>query len=49
MKGDLANKEVSIGSIMDSQEKYCGVIHMLKKILPVTWEIWFNGVMVYNN
>ncbi len=49
MKGDLANKEVSIGAIMDSQEKYCGVSHMLKKILPVTWEIWYNGVMVYNN
>ena len=32
-----------------SQEKYCGVSSMLKKALPVTWEVDYNGTQIFNN
>lgn len=32
-----------------SQEDICGVSAMLKKAMPVTWEVWFNKVEVFNN
>jgi len=47
--GDEANKDATLNAVMLSQEKYCGVSHMLKKALPVTWEVWYNGVEIYNN
>jgi putative redox protein len=34
---------------MDSQEKHCGVSSMLKKALPVSWEVWYNGARIFNN
>lgn len=43
------NKDVVLKAVTDSQEKYCGVSSMLKKALPVTWEINYNGVQVFNN
>lgn len=48
-KGDEAYKEAVLNAVNLSQEKYCGVSHMLKKALPVTWEINFNGVKIFNN
>jgi putative redox protein len=48
-KGTEANKEAAMNAVMDSQEKYCGVSAMLKKALPVTWEISYNGVEIFNN
>lgn len=48
-KGDEACKEAALDAVADSQNKYCGVSHMLKKALPVTWEISYNGVSVFNN
>ncbi len=36
-------------AVSDSQEKYCGVSSMLKKALPVTWEVNYNGVQIFNN
>jgi putative redox protein len=47
--GDEENKEAALKAVNDSQEKYCGVSHMLKKAVPVTWEVWYNGVEVFNN
>lgn len=32
-----------IEAVTYSQEKYCGVSHMLKRAIPVTWSIVFNG------
>jgi putative redox protein len=32
-----------------SQEKYCGVSAMLKKIIPVTWEVVYNGKTIFTN
>lgn len=48
-KGDEAAKDAVLNAVTDSQEKYCGVSKMLKKALPVTWEINFNGVHIFNN
>lgn len=43
------NKEAAFMAVMDSQQKYCGVSSMLKKAIPVTWEINFNGKEIFNN
>jgi putative redox protein len=48
-KGSEENKEAALNAVMDSQEKYCGVSSMLKKALPVTWEVNYNGATIFNN
>ena len=48
-KGTPENKETALNAVTDSQEKYCGVSSMLKKALPVTWEVKYNGVQIFNN
>lgn len=48
-KGDEAEQEAAYNAVADSQEKYCGVSSMLKKAIPVTWEIKYNGREVFNN
>lgn len=48
-KGLPENKEAALNAVTDSQEKYCGVSSMLKKALPVTWEVNYNGIQVFNN
>jgi putative redox protein len=48
-KGLDENTEASINAVNISQEKYCGVSSMLKKALPITWEIHYNNKLVYNN
>ncbi|MBK8686056.1 MAG: OsmC family protein [Bacteroidetes bacterium] len=48
-KGDISTKEAAMKAVMDSQEKYCGVSSLLKKAIPVTWEIKFNGEDIFNN
>ena len=48
-KGKEENKQAALNAVTDSQEKYCGISHMLKKILPVTWEVNYNGVHIFNN
>lgn len=47
--GDEAVKEAALDAVTVSQEKYCGVSHMLKKALPVTWEVSYNGKQIFNN
>lgn len=48
-KGDDTNKEAALQAVTDSQEKYCGVSSMLKKIIPVTWEIIYNDSPIFSN
>ena len=48
-KGIDENKQAALNAVNDSQEKYCGVSSMLKKALPVTWEVNFNGEKIFNN
>ncbi|HRP55797.1 OsmC family protein [Agriterribacter sp.] len=48
-KGAAENREAALNAVTDSQEKYCGVSSMLKKALPLTWEVKYNGVQIFNN
>lgn len=49
MKGRDEDEGAAIEAVMISQEKICGVSHMLKRIIPVTWQIVYNGKEVFNN
>lgn len=49
IKGRDLDKEAVLRAVNDSQEKICGVSHMLKKALPVTWEIHYNHELVFTN
>lgn len=48
-KGNETARKIAVDAVNESQEKYCGVSHMLKKALPVTWEIYFNDELVFSN
>lgn len=49
MKGGTEDEQAAFDAVMQSQEKICGVSHMLKKIMPVTWQIIYNGKEIFNN
>ena len=48
-KGNENSKEAALKAVTDSQEKYCGVSSMLKKAIPLTWEVNYNGNQLFNN
>jgi len=48
-KGEEALREAALDAVTTSQEKYCGVSHMLRKALPVTWEVHYNAVKIFDN
>lgn len=48
-KGKESEQKEALQAVQLSQEKYCGVSAMLKKIIPVTWEINYNGERIYDN
>ncbi len=48
-KGPRDSSDAAIKAVCDSQEKYCGVSSMLKKALPVTWEVNYNDIQVFTN
>ncbi len=48
-EGEEQFKNDALKAVTDSQEKYCGVSKMLKKIMPVTWEISYNGEKIFSN
>lgn len=41
--------DAALQAVTLSQEKYCGVSDMLKKIMPVTWTVTYNKKIVYSN
>ena len=47
--GDESSKDAALDAVTVSQEKYCGVSQMLKKALPVTWEVNYNTLQIFNN
>lgn len=49
MEGEEADRPAALEAVALSQGKYCGVSHMLKKILPVTWEVRYNGAVAFTN
>jgi putative redox protein len=48
-KGDEELKQDALNAVLDSQEKFCGVSHMLKKIMLVTWDVYYNGENIFSN
>lgn len=48
-KGPEANRAAALEAVTLSQEKYCGVSHMLKKALTITWQVLYNGTSIFNN
>ena len=48
-KGEEAVREAAFNAVKDSQEKFCGVSHMLKRIMPVTWEVIYNNQLIFTN
>jgi putative redox protein len=48
-EGDAGDKADALNAVTLSQEKYCGVSHMLKKIIPVTWDVQYNGSLIFSN
>ena len=48
-KGSETSKDAALKAVTDSQEKYCGVSSMLKKSLPVTWEVNYNDFQIFTN
>ena len=48
-KGARDQLEPALQAVTDSQEKYCGVSSLLKKAIPVTWEVVYNGMQIFNN
>ena len=49
MTGSEEDQQAAFDAVTTSQEKICGVSHMLKKIIPVTWQIMYNGKEIFNN
>ena len=49
LNGDEELQEDVFNAISHSQENICGVSKMLKRILPLTWEIIYNGNLIFNN
>ena len=48
-EGDEQLRKDALKAVTDSQEKYCGVSHMLRKIMPVTWDVIYNGQKIFSN
>ena len=49
MKGNEEDQDAALDVVMQSQEKICGVSHMLKRIMPVAWQVIYNGKEIFNN
>lgn len=47
--GKEQDMQATYDAIMASQEKICGVSMMFKRIMPVTWQIIYNGKEIFNN
>ena len=48
MKGSPEDEQAALSVVTQSQEKICGISHMLKKIMPVTWQVVYNGKEIFN-
>nr|AWJ66231.1 OsmC/Ohr family protein [uncultured bacterium] len=49
MHGAAEHGSDSLAVVQRSQNELCGVSAMLKRALPVTWEVHYNGEEVFNN
>jgi len=48
-KGNDNFRQPVLEAVSESQVKICGVINMLKKIMPVTYTVTFNGSCIFSN
>jgi putative redox protein len=49
LNGEENLQQDVLNAITQSQEKICGVSNMLKKIMPLTWEVVYNGERIFCN
>lgn len=47
--GPVEAREEAIKAVDVSQNTTCGVSSMLKRIMPVTWDVCYNGMLVFSN
>jgi len=47
--GKVEDRDEALANVQRSQNELCGVSYMLKKAMPVTWEVLYNGTMVFSN
>ena len=47
--GDELLQEDALQAVTLSQEKFCGVSKLLKRVLPVSWDVIFNGRQIFSN
>ena len=48
-RGDAAHRDATLAAVQRSQHEICGVSAMMKKAMPVTWEVQYNGEVVFDN
>lgn len=48
-KGDDNFRDIVLAAVKKSQESLCGVVSMMKKIMPVTWSVIYNGKRIFSN
>lgn len=48
-RGPMDHREAALEAVAKSQGELCGVSRMLKQILPVTWDVLYNGEKVFSN
>lgn len=49
LTGDQNLQQDVLDVVTHSQEKICGVSNMLKKIVPLTWQVIYNGEQIFSN
>lgn len=48
-RGAAEHRGAALDAVTKSQEQFCGVSSMLKKIMPVTWDVLYNGEKIFSN
>ncbi len=48
-RGPMDHRDAALAAVAKSQEDLCGVSRMLKRILPVTWTVLYNGEKAFSN
>ena len=49
IRGAAEHCQAALDAVTQSQEAICGVSSLLKKALPVTWEVVYNGARLFCN
>ena len=48
-RGAEAHRDATLAVVQRSQNELCGVSAMLKKAMPMSWEVRYNGEVVFSN